>query len=179
VVNDETYVIAFQAPTEVNFLANDQVPAGSQVRVINGPLQGNLESLGNGNFRYTPSFNFVGEDIVTYEVVSAGCATTLGTATFQIGSNALCEAPNVITPNGDNINDTFTVPCLLDTDRFPESQVIIFNRWGDEVFRSRIPYGNNWDGRFNGQELPADTYFYVISFGTDEPKQTGFVMITR
>ncbi|MCB0375894.1 MAG: gliding motility-associated C-terminal domain-containing protein, partial [Sinomicrobium sp.] len=41
------------------------------------------------------------------------------------------------------------------------------------------PYRNNWDGRFNGQELPADTYFYVINFGNEDGRQTGFVMIQR
>lgn len=178
-VNDETFAIEFQEVTEVNFLANDQVPAGTQVQIINGPRQGRLEPLGNGVFRYTPDFNFVGADQVTYEVISAGCTSAIGVATFQIGSDALCEAPNLITPNGDNINDTFTVPCLLDTGRYPRSQVIIFNRWGDEVFRSAQPYLNNWDGRFDGQDLPADTYFYVINFGNDEPRQTGFVMIQR
>lgn len=179
VVNDESFVIEFQQSTEVNFLANDIVPDGTQTIIVDGPRQGNLQSLGSGSFEYTPNYNFVGMDQITYEVISEGCVTALGVATFQIGGNAVCQAPNVITPNGDNINDTFAVPCLLDTDRFPGSQVIIFNRWGDEVFRSSTPYRNNWDGRFNGQNLPADTYFYVINFGDNEPRQTGFVMIQR
>ncbi|PHN05442.1 T9SS type B sorting domain-containing protein [Flavilitoribacter nigricans] len=179
VVNDESFEIEFQQATEVNLLANDQVPAGTRTEIVSGPDQGVLESLGDGNFEYVPNFNFVGFDQVNYAVISEGCITAEGTATFMVGTDARCQAPNVITPNGDNINDTFTVPCLLDLDRFPESQVIIFNRWGDEVFRSNMPYQNNWDGRFNGQELPADTYFYVINFGNGEPRQTGFVMIQR
>jgi gliding motility-associated-like protein len=179
VVNDESFAIEFQQTTQVNLLSNDQVPADTRTEITSGPDRGSLESLGNGSFEYTPNFNFVGIDQVSYKVISDGCITEEGIATFQVGSDARCQAPNVITPNGDNINDTFVVPCLLDTGRFPESQVIIFNRWGDEVFRSSTPYRNNWDGRFNGQDLPADTYFYVINFGDGEPRQTGFVMIQR
>ncbi|MCB0633661.1 MAG: gliding motility-associated C-terminal domain-containing protein, partial [Lewinella sp.] len=179
VVNDETLQVDFQTSTEVDLLANDQAPEGTVAQILNGPRQGDVESLGQGKFLYTPDFNFVGEDQIVYEVVSSGCETFIATATLQVGINAACIAPNVITPNGDGINDTFTVPCLLNTDKYPQSQVIIFNRWGDEVFRSGLPYQNNWDGRFNGQNLPADTYYYVIIFGTDEPRQTGFVVIQR
>lgn len=179
VVNDETLTVGFQTPTEIDLLANDQPPAGTVAQVLNGPRQGEVESLGPGQFLYTPDFNFVGEDLIVYEVVSSGCETFIATATLQVGTDAGCVAPNVITPNEDGINDTFTVPCLLDTDKYPESQVIIFNRWGDEVFRSGLPYENDWDGRFNGQNLPADTYYYVINFGNDEARQTGFVVIQR
>jgi gliding motility-associated-like protein len=179
VVQDEDLLIDFQTPTEIDLLANDQAPAGTVAQILNGPRQGSVESLGDGRFTYTPDFNFVGEDLIVYEVVSSGCETFIATATLQVGTDAGCVAPNVITPNGDDINDTFVVPCLLDTDKYPQSQVIIFNRWGDEVFRSPLPYKNDWDGRFNGQDLPADTYYYVINFGSDEPRQTGFVVIQR
>jgi hypothetical protein len=44
--------------------------------------------------------------------------------------------------------------------------VLIFNRWGDEVYPlGDIPYESDWNGTFDGEELPADTYFYVIDLG--------------
>ena len=68
--------------------------------------------------------------------------------------------PNVFTPNGDGVNDVFTI----------ESQAVlgsctnmfIFNRWGQKVFES---FGNDivWSGRnFSGEECTIGTYFYVI-----------------
>ena len=71
------------------------------------------------------------------------------------------------------------MPCLLNTDLYPESQVSIFNRWGDEVFRSGQPYQSDWEGTFNGEDLPNGTYFYLIDFGTEREPATGFVMIQR
>lgn len=65
------------------------------------------------------------------------------------------DIPNVITPNGDGRNDTFTIP---DIQLFPGSQLIIINRWGNEVYRSSN-YQNTWDG----SGLPEGTYYYVIN----------------
>ena len=60
---------------------------------------------------------------------------------------------------GVKVSDQLIMTCLLDTKAFPRSQVLFFNRWGDEVFRSAIPYRNNWEGAFNGEDLPPGTYF--------------------
>ena len=85
----------------------------------------------------------------------------------------------MITPNNDQINDVFTIPCLLDASQYPESQVVIFNRWGDEVYRSGKPYKNTWSGTYNGEDLPADTYFYIVNFGKGEKPKNGFLVIQR
>lgn len=64
--------------------------------------------------------------------------------------------PNVITPNGDGKNDVFKV---LGLNAYPENSMSIYNRWGNEVWRSRgATYQNEWSG--NG--LNEGTYFYVI-----------------
>ena len=98
---------------------------------------------------------------------------------MEVGGNAACDVPTIITPNNDGVNDVFAVPCLLDEVEFPNSQIIIFNRWGDEVYRSRQPYTNDWDGKFNGEDLPPGTYFYVLNIGNGSPTQNGFFMIQR
>jgi len=45
---------------------------------------------------------------------------------------------------------------------FPDTKIEIFDRWGRLVYRVDHGYNNDWDGRYNGKELPMDTYFYVI-----------------
>jgi gliding motility-associated-like protein len=57
--------------------------------------------------------------------------------------------------------------------------VTIFNRWGDEVYRSGTPYDNSWDGTYSGEELPVDTYFYVVDLGDGSEPTAGYVMIQR
>jgi gliding motility-associated-like protein len=68
------------------------------------------------------------------------------------------EFPNVITPNGDGINDIFSISNL------PENtEVIILNRWGIVVFSS-ANYQNNWDGKdTSGKELVDGVYTYKFT----------------
>lgn len=66
--------------------------------------------------------------------------------------------PNTITPNNDGYNDVWYIKGL---ERFPENNVRIINRWGDEVFFEE-PYGNVWQGYWNAQPLPGATYYYVL-----------------
>ena len=60
--------------------------------------------------------------------------------------------PNVFTPNGDGINDRFL-------ENMPEVELIILNRWGQQVYKGF----DGWDGTFNGQEMSAGTYYYLIT----------------
>ncbi len=169
----------FGVDIPINVLLNDTVPINTQVSIIRQPFNGTLVATGNGVFTYTPRTNFVGEDKFLYQLCSAGCDCSQAEVTIEIGSDADCKIPSVITPNNDLINDVFTIPCLLDDTEYPESQVIIFNRWGDEVFRSGKPYKNTWSGTYNGEDLPADTYFYIIDFGKGEKPKNGFLVIQR
>lgn len=66
--------------------------------------------------------------------------------------------PNVITPNGDGYNDFWFI---RDLERYPNNEVRIINRWGDEVF-FQAPYQNDWGGTWKNQELPGATYYYII-----------------
>jgi gliding motility-associated-like protein len=65
------------------------------------------------------------------------------------------------TPNGDGINDFFMV---YNIERYPNSTLRVFNRWGSEVYFSP-DYKNDWDGhnKNSAQALPQPAgYFYQI-----------------
>jgi len=66
--------------------------------------------------------------------------------------------PNVFTPNGDGINDTFFIPGL---DTYTETEITIINRWGNDVYEKKN-YKNDWTG--NG--LVEGTYFYILKAKT-------------
>jgi gliding motility-associated-like protein len=86
--------------------------------------------------------------------------------------------PQIITPNGDGINDVWRIEGI-DFEDFRNNRVRILNRWGQEVFTAS-PYRNNWSGENKeGEELPAGTYYYVVDLGTGAEKRTGFVIIQR
>ncbi len=83
--------------------------------------------------------------------------------------------PNTITPNGDGYNDTWEIPWLV---RFPDNQVVILNRWGDEVYSAK-PYENDFDGRYEGRDLPAGTYYFILLLGEDFSPFKGPLTIIR
>jgi gliding motility-associated-like protein len=67
-------------------------------------------------------------------------------------------ANNLLTPNGDGVNDTWTIQYL---DQYPENEVSVFNRNGERVFYTKN-YQNNWNGKTSNQEVLEDTYYYII-----------------
>ncbi|MFN8308663.1 MAG: gliding motility-associated C-terminal domain-containing protein [Chitinophagales bacterium] len=78
--------------------------------------------------------------------------------------------PDVITPNGDGINDFWHI---RDLERYPNNSVRVINRWGDEVM-NESPYGQSWRGTWNGKDLPGATYYFVIKIKNDEGKEAVF-----
>ncbi|WP_090767928.1 DUF7507 domain-containing protein, partial [Pedobacter soli] len=83
--------------------------------------------------------------------------------------------PNLFTPNGDGINDTFEINGLAN---FAESELTIVNRWGNEVFRAK-GYQNNW----TGEGLNEGTYYYLLRVrkaGSSELKVfKGYITLIR
>lgn len=83
--------------------------------------------------------------------------------------------PNIITPNGDNIND------VIDFGNYPFSSlsVTIFNRWGEKVYESVDPK-NVWSPNVND-----GVYFYTLQYRIDCAAETqaksiaGFIQILR
>lgn len=127
------------------------------------------------------------ESIAEYKYSAEGVYTVWHTVIDQYGCldstsqsvivSDIYIVPNVFTPNGDGINDTFT-PTVNGVDVF---SIEIFSRWGNLVFKRE---GNNqiiWDGTLpDGSKVSPGTYFYVISAHdaqkTYDP-ETGFITI--
>ncbi|HNW89764.1 MAG TPA: gliding motility-associated C-terminal domain-containing protein [Bacteroidales bacterium] len=93
-----------------------------------------------------------GENSVTV-TDAIGCTKSL---TTQIGQDA--EVPlklnNVFTPNSNGINDLWIINHI---ELYPENELIVLNRWGNEVYSVKS-YKNDWDG----SNLSEGTYFYVL-----------------
>ena len=179
VLNDDLIAVGFGETVDVLPFGNDLIPDGTSVEIVSGPFEGTATVTDPMVIQYIAAANFVGTDQIIYQAISEGCATATAIIDFVVGEGAVCKVPSIFTPNGDNYNDNFVIPCLLDKDQYPNSQVTIFNRWGDEVYRSGSPYPSDWNGTFSGEELPADTYFYIVELGDGSDPMTGYVMIQR
>jgi gliding motility-associated-like protein len=84
--------------------------------------------------------------------------------------------PNAISPNGDLINDFWNIGLI---ELYPQLEIKIFNRWGQEIWRSEKGYPHPWDGRSNGSLLPTDSYHYIIDLNNGSKPQLGNVTVIR
>ncbi len=77
----------------------------------------------------------------------------------------LIKEINMITPNGDGANDNLVFKGL---EAYPDNSLIVYNRWGNIVFEKNGYQldSERFEGLRNGEELPADTYYYVLKFDT-------------
>jgi gliding motility-associated-like protein len=106
----------------------------------------------------------------TVAVVSDGCTSTQN---FTVENNPCRIIPRGISPNGDELNDTF------DLSDYGVNEISIFNRYGTEVYSFSGNYTNQWKGQSDeGHELPDGTYFYSIHTA-DGATRTGWVYINR
>lgn len=92
-----------------------------------------------------------------------GCENT---ATISVDVRELkCEEsdffiPNAFSPNGDNVNDELFVRSVI-IDRVTSYEFVVYNRWGQEVFKSLDKFVG-WDGTFKGESLSPDAFAYYI-----------------
>jgi gliding motility-associated-like protein len=183
---DDIYTFPFGTQVQINVLLNDVIPASFDVNVIDLPNNGQLQVVSEGVFTYLPGISFDGTDQLLYQVCNLNCRDTaqvrcdIATVLLNVNGPTDCEVPTLFTPNNDFVNDVFFVPCLECADCPQDNRVTIFNQWGDQVF-TQSPYGQNWDGTFNGEPLPTGTYFWVLdrTANGQTTSQRGFVIIQR
>ncbi len=87
------------------------------------------------------------------------------------------ELPNIFSPNGDGVNDYFS---FIKNQGVSNTIMHIYNRWGEQVYKGNMQPG--WDGTTNGKQLPAGTYFWVVTFDTAENQnnvRSGIVELVR
>ncbi len=91
-----------------------------------------------------------------------------------------------LTPNGDGLNDFWRIDGI---EQYPDNVVRIFNRWGDEVYKT-IGY-DNLRNAFSGEanqkialgagQLPSGTYFFDIQIEGDHDIDVlrGYIILKR
>ncbi|MCB0754719.1 MAG: gliding motility-associated C-terminal domain-containing protein [Flavobacteriales bacterium] len=107
--------------------------------------------------------------LIAYNDIT-GCSDTLTLVNgMYVVPTSELVVPNVITPNGDGINDMFPIDPVAN-DFFPFSirniydfKGQVYNRWGEKVYEWTQPLAG-WEGRStSGLLLEAGTYYYVIT----------------
>ena len=84
--------------------------------------------------------------------------------------------PQIVTPDNDGNNDTWKIGYYL---KYEKVQVKIYNRWGNKVYESDIPYMDNWNGFYKNEFLPSGTYYFMIDKGNGEESESGFIELVK
>ena len=156
--------------------------ANFEVQFINNS-SGNISSYywdygdGNNSLEENPihSYQVPGTYTITLMVTDFwGCETY---DTFEIIiTDYFLETPNVFTPNGDGVNDTYFP-------KFVHVDYIVFtvmNKWGEILYYSEDPYDTGWDGTYRGQKASPGNYVYKLNYTTADGRdfsETGAFML--
>ena len=173
--NDDYYeLVEGELPSFAVALNDQPGPVDFTITVVTPPVNGTAEVVEGDLIRYTPDEAFAGEDELVYRLCLSGCPDLCATATVKIRVFPFLRIPDIITPNGDGVNDAFMVEGIH---RFPSNELTVFNRWGREVYRTEN-YANDWEGTWNGQVLPDGTYFYLLTNkATGETLGQGYITL--
>jgi len=73
---------------------------------------------------------------------------------------SILDVPNFFTPNGDGVNDTWKITGM-ENGHYQNTQIYIFNRYG-KLLKQITAAGEGWNGLFNGEQVPASDYWYMM-----------------
>lgn len=142
------------------------------------PYRLSVKSVNDTSTVLSPNTLATGE----YEVKVTGNSGCFYFITLFVGldSDEDCQLKfySGITPNGDGQNDVWIIDNI---EQFPDNEVSIYNRLGEEVW-SGSGYNNrdiSWNGEGNGRGRPlvSATYFYIVKINGNIYK--GWVELTR
>lgn len=129
----------------------------------------------SSDFSPTHTYGDWGEFIVTMDITTGhGCSASASDTVFLEPD---LDFPNVITPNGDNVNDVFAI-VNLNTNFDPSNpkgtnsnELFIYNRWGKRVYHAENYDTYVRDGElhigersFDANELSDGVYYYTFLY---------------
>jgi gliding motility-associated-like protein len=180
---DDNITTGLNDPINISILLNDSIPAGgtdTSITIITNPANGTAVLNGDGTVTYDPVDGFIGRDSFEY-VLCITYPDTVLCDTAWVFINIELDSiyiPNGFSPNGDGTNDEFDIPGITN---YPEATLRVFNRWGDEVWDSKLPYvARKWDGNNDfGNPLPDGTYYYILDLKDGKTRIARFVVLHR
>ena len=119
--------------------------------------------------------NDQGAGAAQYGGLQAECDTTDNSLHFD-GRNCQVTVPNVITPNGDGINDAFEPQLEGD---FVSLEMEIYNRWGKKVYEQQSKESLRWnaEGVSDGVYFCAIEYYCVVNANKKQEIHTSITVV--
>lgn len=179
------------------YISNNEIVNNDTTIFINDVIEIQTTPICNSLVSWSPSTGV--NDITNDTILLEGIESNSYIATFIEQSNSQCIStdtiniividpddvtcddlilPNVFTPNGDGINETFHILNGFIVDELKSFE--IFDRWGEVVFRTNNK-SEEWDGSFKGSAVNSSMLLYKIVYVCNDVEivKTGNVSILR
>lgn len=166
----DTINIKYDSPSEVDL--------GEDLSLCLGDIHTlSLQSFPNLSYKWSDQTS--GQDLIVdkggtywveYKTAGTNC---LRADTIKISFKECLDdlkIPNVITPNGDDHNETFKLSGAKGT----TWNLLIFNRWGGEVAKY-----NNYQNSWNAYGLQSAIYYYILTSQQSGASFKGWVQVLR
>jgi gliding motility-associated-like protein len=170
--------------------APEVIVTGTPERINEGETA-QLTASGLDTYQWTPAEslsnatvpNPVAQPVTTteYTVTGVGANECPGSGMFilQVVGEAIVNKlnpHNFFSPNNDGPNEQWQVDEIL---TYAQCGVTIYDDKGVKVFEAK-PYHNDWNGTFNGKQLPDGVYFYIIRCdGEESTPRAGSITLLR
>lgn len=115
---------------------------------------------------YTDANGRIIKQIEVMVVDDLGCTRTITVEKEFID----IHIPNYFTPNGDGNNDGWSP---RNTRSYPNIETIIYDRYGRLI--TKLRQGEEWDGKYNGRDLPTGDYWYLVKLNEDRDDSREFI----
>ena len=145
---------------------------------------------GSGPYQYLWSIGRLSSKIDSlapgiYQVTVSDINSCSATASYLVENDSTSCAvslvifPTAFTPNGDGMNDVFTLLYTPDIDQF---KIQIYDRWGQMIYES-FDITQGWDGTYKGSAQPTGTYVWFAQYNFIDKQgtkaQTGCIELIR
>jgi PKD repeat protein len=137
-------------------------------------------SIDSSSYALEHSYSSWGDyDVTLFMFTPEGCNSSI---THTVTLEADLIFPNVITPNGDGVNDVFAIGNLntsmnnYDPDRYRNNELTIYDRWGKQVYHAlnydtfKDMTGERGDGIIVGEQVfdaakvTDGTYYFTFYY---------------
>jgi gliding motility-associated-like protein len=131
----------------------------NSITVFASGLGDYVYSIDNINFQESNTFSNLLPGIYTVYVKDKnGC----GIVPKEV---SVLGIPNYFTPNNDGFNDYWNIKGV-NSNFYQNASIHIFDRFG-KLLKQISPLSQGWDGKYNGQNVTSEDYWYVIKLQDD------------
>ncbi len=130
--------------------------------------------LNKGDYQTNGIFTYLATGDYVITVINANNCL-IKSESIYIEHEVIINIPTVFTPNNDGYNDTWENKDLAN--ELPDAEIFIYDRYGKIITQYKATEGS-WDGTYNGKNVQADTYWYVIRLTTREIFK-GYITVLR